>query len=157
MATVEGRPDDQPAHEIIPPAVEAVDLGPIGPGARYEFTPEQERTIADLSGKMGFVGAFLLALATLGVVQVAVAAYRFRVFDAFAALNSLLFGCIAIWTITASGAFAAVVTTVGRDVTHLMDALGSLRKMYSLLYWLLVGAILASVLLLLRSTFPTAS
>lgn len=152
MATGESLPEEKRAEEPVPPAVEAVDLGPIGPKSRYEFTGDQERTIADLSGKMGFVGAFLLALTVIGLIRVIVAAIRGN-FDAIGAINTLLFGCIAIWTITASGAFAEVVTTVGRDVTHLMDALESLRKMYSLLYWLLVAAILASAILLLQAAF----
>lgn len=134
-------------------AAPEIDLGPIGPKHRYEFTPEQDKTIGDLAGKMGFVGAFLLAMTTLGLIQVGVAAWKYRRFDSFAALNALLYGCIAIWTLAASGAFAAVVTTAGRDVSHLMDALSSLRKMYSLLYWLLVIAIVASLILLLSSVF----
>lgn len=155
MATSEGIPDIPPAAEPVPPAVEGVDLGPIGPRQRYEFTRDQEQVIGDLAVKMGFVGAFLLAMTTLGAVWVAYVLYRtdFRYFDGFTALNALIYGCLAIWTLRASGAFASVAATVGRDVSHLMDALSSLRKMYSLLYWLLVMAIVASFLLLLMPIF----
>ena len=134
--------------EPIPPAVQDVNLGPIGPKDRYEFTPEQEKTIGDLAGKMGFVAAFLLAMATISLVQAGYVAYKARLFDWPLAINALIYGCIGVWTLNASGAFAAVVTTVGRDVTHLMNALGSLRRMYSLLYWLLIAGIVASIILM---------
>lgn len=147
-------PRDLPT-EPVPP----VDLGPIGPKQRYEFTKDQEEIVGDLAGKMGFVGAFLLALAVLGAVQVVIVAIRapaefkgLNRVDWFTAVNSLIYGLVGAWTMRASGAFAAVVLTTGWDVEHVMIGLGSLRKMYSLLYWMLMAALLAIAILLISSS-----
>ena len=140
--------------ELIPPtmpeAAPSIDLGPVGPRQRYEFSKGQEVVIGDLAGKMRFVGAFLFALGMLGLVQVAYVAFRVKLFDWLTAINSLIYAMIGFWTLRASGAFSAVVETVGWDVPHLMDALKSMRKMYSLLYWLLVLAIVASIVVMAR-------
>ena len=59
-------------------------------------------------------------------------------------INGLIYGLIGYWTMSASRDFAAVVATTGWDVPHVMDALRSLRKMYSLLFYLLVAALAAT-------------
>jgi hypothetical protein len=132
-----------------PPTV-PVDLGPIGPKQRYEFTPDQEAVIADLAGKMQFVGMCMFGLAVLWLFQVIFVAVKVEghPFDVFTAITALIYGLIGYWTMSASGDFAAVVATVGWDVPHVMDALRSLRKMYSLLFYLLVAAIIASLILM---------
>ena len=153
--------DGEDLPPTLPPPA-PVDLGPIGPTTRYEFTPEQDRVIADLGGKMGFVGAFLVALSLLFFLRVFVLLWTTRntpprfAFDWASALNGLLYGCVGVWTMRASGAFTAVAATVGRDITHLMSALAALRKMYSLLYWLLVMAIVAYLILALSTSFRGA-
>ena len=125
-----------------PDAVPPVELGPIGPKARYEFTPVQEEVIGDLAGKMRFVGTFLCALALLSLFQVIYVAVKLQnhPLDIFTTINALIYGLIGYWTVVASRNFAAVVATTGWDVPHVMDALRSLRKMYSLLFYLLVAA-----------------
>ncbi len=130
-----------------PVVIQAVDMGPIGTKQRYEFTNEQESTIGDLADKMRFVGAFLFAFAGLGVLQVVNVAIRTRFFDWFTAINTLVYGLIGYWTLRASGGFTEVVETTGWDVSHLMDALESMRKMYALLFWLLIMAFVASLIL----------
>lgn len=137
------------------PAIPPVDLGPIGPKARYEFTKDQEVVIGDLAAKMRFVGLFLLTLALLALIQVGRVAYvRWdfdRAFDWGNALNALLYGLLGGWTLQASGGFAAVVETTGWDVPHLMDALSSLRRMYSLVTWFLMMVLAAALILLIAS------
>ena len=143
--------EDSPNLPTVPP----VDLGPIGPKARYEFTKPQEAVIGDLAGKMRFVGAFMFALAMLGALQGAlfVANHGGREFDALGLINVLIFGLIGFWTLSAAREFSAVVETKGWDVPHLMDALRSLRKMYTLLFALLIGAIIASIVLMIAFRF----
>jgi hypothetical protein len=53
---------------------------------------------------------------------------------------------IGIWTINAAQSFKLVVETKGRDIPHLMAALTALRKLYTIMFWLLIAA-LALVLL----------
>lgn len=131
-------------------SVSPVDLGPVGPKARYEFTKPQEAVIGDLASKMRFVGAFLFALAMLGALQGAffIAESGGRKFDALGLINVLIFGLIGFWTLSAAREFSAVVETEGWDVPHLMDALRALRNMYTLLFTLLIGAIVASIVLM---------
>jgi uncharacterized membrane protein len=48
---------------------------------------------------------------------------------------------IGIWNINAANSFGFVVTTAGNDIQHLMNALVSLRKLYTLMFWVLVLAL----------------
>jgi hypothetical protein len=152
-ATLPDSPADRPRAPIgdDAPANPPVDLGPIGPKARYEFTKDQEAVIGDLASKMRFVGLFMLAMSLVAIVQVGQWAYRTKYFDWGSALSALLSGVIGVWTVQASGGFAAVVETTGWDVPHLMDALSSLRKMYSLMAWLTVMILAALVILVIAN------
>src|SRR5262249_43319151 len=58
------------------------------------------------------------------------------------AVNGLLYLLIGVWTRSAGGSFKQVVETQGGDIRHLMDALSSLNKMYSLVYTLILLALL---------------
>jgi hypothetical protein len=53
----------------------------------------------------------------------------------FVGLFYLLMG---VWTRSAGASFQKIVATQGSDITNLMNGLGSLHSMYSLLYTLLV-------------------
>jgi len=68
---------------------------------------------------------------------------------------------IGVWTINAAQSFKLVVSTRGRDIPHLMGALTSLRKLYTLMFWLLIAtvvlvllAIAAGILLWTMGVFP---
>jgi hypothetical protein len=47
-------------------------------------------------------------------------------------LAMLFYLALGTWTNKSARAFAEIVTTQGRDIDHLMDALENLRKMYGL-------------------------
>jgi hypothetical protein len=49
---------------------------------------------------------------------------------------------VGIWTRKASGGFAGIVRTQGRDISRLMDALDALRKQYSLIYYIIMLAVI---------------
>lgn len=150
MATGDPAPTAQPPTD-------SVDLGPIGPKQRYEFTPAQEAVIGDLASKMQFVGLCMFGMAALWlaqVIQMAVKADDHRI-DIFATITAVIYGLLGYFTVSASGNFAAVVATVGWDVPHIMDALRSLRKMYSLVFYLLVSAILAAIILKIAYSIPS--
>jgi hypothetical protein len=141
--------------------------------SRYEFTEAQNRGIGDLARKMRLVG---LVAVVLGVVQLILGLllliYAFR--DQLpaevlrripedtlkqlpppsqlwsvvlqAATSGLIFLLIGLWTRSSAREFQQIVDTTGRDISHLMNALGSLHKMYSLLYTLIIIGILAFLL-----------
>lgn len=141
--------------------------------SRYEFTEVQNRQIGSLARKMRLVG---LVAVVLGVVElilgILLLIYAFR--DQLpaevlrripedtlkqlpppsqlwsvvvqAGASGLIFLLIGLWTRTAAAEFQQIVNTTGSDVSHLMSALASLHKMYSLLYTLIIVGILAFLL-----------
>jgi hypothetical protein len=58
------------------------------------------------------------------------------------AVNGLIYLLIGVWTQSASRSFGKIVETQGSDISHLMNALSSLNKMYSLIYTLIVLTLL---------------
>jgi hypothetical protein len=62
------------------------------------------------------------------------------------AVNGLLYLLIGVWTQSASGSFKKIVTTQGSDIHHLMGALSSLNKMYTLVYSIIVIGLLLLLL-----------
>jgi hypothetical protein len=54
----------------------------------------------------------------------------------------LFYLLMGVWTRSAGDSFLKIVTTQGSDISHLMNGLGSLYSMYSLLYTLLVVTLL---------------
>ncbi len=104
----------------------------------YEFTMAQNATIQVLANRMKFIGFLYLA----GAAFVALAGI-------YSLLNSPLmaiglfsevafFGFMGWWTYKGAGSFHAIVQTKGSDITHLMDALEDLRKIYNLNFWLMI-------------------
>jgi hypothetical protein len=49
---------------------------------------------------------------------------------------------IGFWTTKAAKSFQLIVDTEGRDIENLMGALGELRKLYGLQYWILIIALI---------------
>src|SRR5262249_49092846 len=58
------------------------------------------------------------------------------------AVNGLIYLLIGVWTQSAAGSFKKIVDTQGSDIHHLMDALSSLNKMYTLIYTIIVIGLL---------------
>ena len=113
-----------------------------GPPSQYEFGPEQNVLIGDLASKMTFVGLFGLAI---GILMVLPAIFRFDPATVVMGIISIL---IALWTRSAGGSFREVVQTEGADVSHLMNALNSLRKLYTLTFWLCIVTVALLVIVL---------
>ena len=65
-----------------------------------------------------------------------------------AAVVGLFYVLIGTWTRSAGGEFQKIVDTAGRDISHLMSALGSLHSMYALIYTLLVVTLLIGLVAL---------
>ena len=105
----------------------------------YEFDEAQNRVIADLARAILWVR---VPLFVAGVFQAVIATgLAFRVpRDGAHIVGVLGHGLAAVvcfllasWLVRAAGAFARIVTTEGRDVSHLMGALGNLRSWFDLL------------------------
>jgi hypothetical protein len=136
----------------------------------HEFTGEQNELIGRLANKMSVVGLVSVIFGVLYLIS-AVLLLAFVFQDRLppdvvskipddvrskvpstnylwgiliqTALAGVIFLCIGIWTRSAASSFREIVTTTGRDIGHLMSALTSLHKMYSLLYTLIIVMLLA--------------
>lgn len=116
----------------------------------YEFNESQNQLILDLSKKMMFVSYFLIASGALGTLAGIITIKQGGFSGIVQGVVLLVTG---IWTINAAKGFQLIVNTQGNDIENLMGALGQLRKLYSLQFWLfmislifiVIGLILAIV------------
>ena len=112
---------------------------PGSPPDQYEFTSRQNTVIGSLSRDMVWVGVPLQVVGILYAIALIVAVVKaFRdpnlfVEAALIGLAMLFYLALGVWTSRAARSFKRIVTTHGQDVTHLMDALDNLRKLYALL------------------------
>jgi hypothetical protein len=106
--------------------------------AQYEFNAHQNSVIKGLAVKMKYVGFFFVFAGGLMSLISAVAMFVkpwFGLFYLTFFAPQLLIG---IWSIHAANSFGFVVTTAGNDIQHLMDAIVSLRKLYTLNFWVMI-------------------
>lgn len=141
--------------------------------AGYEFKKEENDLIGSLASKMSVVGLvnvivgllyFLSAALTLAFIfqdklpadvvakipedvkgKVPDVQYLWGVFIQLA-VAGLIFFMVGIWTRSAAASFKDIVATAGRDISHLMNALTALYKMYSLLFTIIIVTLLASLI-----------
>ena len=110
----------------------------------YEFTPEQNDTIARLSDAMRWVSVPMLALGALCMVNLImslvwlVQTKSYQDWHAIGTMlyllfSTLLFLAFAVWTSRSSFEFQQITETRGQDISHLMGALDDLRKVYGVL------------------------
>jgi hypothetical protein len=123
----------------------------------YEFTRPQDDVIRSLSQKMKFVGVFyVVASAIVGCAGLA----ALFISPAIGILYLIILTpelLIGIWTIHAANSFQRVVETSGYDIPHLMNALAALRKLYTLMFWLLIAALVFMVLAVAVGVFLWSS
>ncbi len=109
--------------------------------AEYEFTDSQSQIISQLASKMGWVAMFGLVvgvmIAALGIFSLG-SDGQGLVF----LVQSVFVIMVALWTRRAALSFRQVVETTGSDITNVMSALGELKKLYTLHYWLIIVGIL---------------
>src|SRR5262249_9025893 len=107
--------------------------------ANYEFTARQNAVIGPLANDMDWVALPLMLVGILygvGLVVAVIGAFSHPPLLFQAALVGfamLFFLALGTWTSRSARSFKQIVTTQGQDVSHLMDALENLRKMYGLL------------------------
>jgi hypothetical protein len=123
----------------------------------YEFTPAQDSIIRALSKKMNFVGYFYIVVSAL----VGLAGLGLLFINAFLGLFYMVLLTpellIGIWTLTAGKSFRMVVDTKGQDIPHLMNALDSLRKLYTLTFWILIIGLVFMVIAIVAAIVLVSS
>lgn len=117
----------------------------------YEFSDSQNELIGDLAKKMNFVGILMVVSGVVSLIAGIVtlfAAFSQGTFDFSSIVNGVLLLLIGFWTRNASQSFSRIVNTTGTDIENMMGALGELRKLYTLQYWLIIIVLIFLVLAL---------
>src|SRR5262249_53064442 len=97
-----------------------------------EFSDEQRDKLQSLAASTSFVGVCLMLLAALGVtfaLGAAASGLPAAAMGLFA--GALLCAITAWWTVSAGRSLAALVATRGKDVEHLMAAVGQLHRLFA--------------------------
>ncbi len=109
-----------------PPRVSAAP-----PAGEYEFSETHKEDLAALAASTSFVGVCVMLLGLMSGTFALAAGY-----GGFAAIGAgLVIGaavCLPLgwWSTSAGRSLSALVRTRGRDVAHLMDAVGQLRRLF---------------------------
>lgn len=115
----------------------------------FEFSDVQNDVISRLSGRMKFVGIFYIvvgAMLGLGSLAMLFIMPLVAVLYGLVTVAEILIG---VWTNNAASSFRMITSTQGNDVGYLMNALESLRKLYNLQFWLLIGGIVLCILVVI--------
>ena len=115
-------------------------------GKQYEFDQSQNELILDLSQKMRFVGYFLTAVGILGIISGIIALFNSPSLSINNFINGIVNTIFGVWINKAASSFKQIVDTQGNDIVNLMGALGELRKLFGLIYWLLIIALVFIVI-----------
>src|SRR5262249_18436961 len=107
-----------------------------GASSQYEFSDSESTVIGSLGSKMSFVGLFMLGIGLFFFISGLVRWAQLQELDVNLLFLSLLFIVVGIWTHRAGREFRSVARTQGRDISHLMTALGNMLNLYTLLYLL---------------------
>jgi len=109
---------------------------------QYEFDQSQNELIADLAQKMRFVGYFLVVIGIIGIISGIIALFNSPSVSANYFINGIVNTIFGVWLNKAASSFKEIVDTEGNDIINLMGALGELRKLFGLIYWLLIIALI---------------
>lgn len=114
------------------------------PGGEYEFSESDNQLFLDLSSSMVTIAILTIIFAVLGLTPLVTFLFTQQVsywvlFEVI--LETCLLGIIAIWLLQAAHSFRQVAETEGRDITHLMDGLGTVSSMAWLVKILMVIAL----------------
>ncbi len=115
-------------------------------GPAYEFDAQQNDLVGELAKRMLWVAYFLLAAGALVGVAGMGTLSEGGIVGIIQAGFMIIIG---VWTKKAAAAFDGIVQTEGSDIANLMVALGELRKLYTLQFWVIALAIGMLVILLL--------
>ena len=107
----------------------------------YEFTPMQNPTIRTLAQRMRVIGIVYIIFAVFVGIGAFVVLLQSLPSALVGFLEVALFAFLGLWTYRGAASFQLIVDTKGSDISHLMNALDELRKIYSLQTWLMVAVL----------------
>ena len=127
----------------------------------YEFNESENSIFADVASKMSAVGFFSIFFGLLNISLSLV--YLFQISQSgdsritMQGIGGISQGLVLLlvgsWTKKAGTSFKQIVDSRGQDIRNLMDAMSSLRKLYTLQYWLLVIALVIVAIALVANLF----
>jgi len=147
--------DATPAQPAPPAQTPDAPHGPV----QYEFDDAQNRVIEDLARAIVWVRVPLIVAGLLQAIIATGLIFRLSRDGAHIVavlghtLAAVVCFLLANWLLRAALAFSSITTTKGRDVSHLMTALGSLRSWFDLLaffvklYLALLGVLVVLLLI----------
>ena len=121
---------------------------------QYEFSSSQNELIKQLAEKMRFVAYFLIGVGVLIAISGLFTLLRGGIGNIINGVVQIILG---VWTNKAASSFQLMVNTQGNDIENLMGALGELRKLYTLQYWLLILTLIFMALGLILLIFAGVS
>jgi hypothetical protein len=122
----------------------------------FEFTAAQNETIQVLSHRMRWVGSFQI-ISGIGVLVAGILVFA-RGHEGYALLlTGILLSVIGFYTASASKSFSDIVQTVGADITHLMEAVRTLKSLYNIQFWLVIAYLIIIGLIILAAIFRAFS
>ncbi|WP_019501575.1 hypothetical protein [Pseudanabaena sp. PCC 6802] len=116
----------------------------------YEFNDSENSIFADVATKMRAVGFISMFFGSVGaVLSLFLLSQAKEPRATHQAILGIIQGgyflLIGTWTSNAGSSFKQIVDSRGKDISNLMDAMRSLRKLYTLQYWLLALAMVVVV------------
>ena len=119
---------------------------------QYEFNAEQNRTISDLASAMSVVAMLMKVLGVVflsffGLLLLKAVETRSG-YGPVIGLGSAMLLCLSIgfWTSSSAHSFKRIVESKNQDVWHLMNALTSLNKMYSLIRTIIIASLVLVII-----------
>src|ERR1700689_3759112 len=105
--------------------------GPRPPAGAFEFTEAQKDHFRALAASVSFVGVCTMLFGGMAVLFALGAVYAgFAANGAGLGVGALLLLVMAWWTVSAGRSLSALVSTRGRDVERLMEAVEQLRRLF---------------------------
>lgn len=137
-----------PEPQILDPMESAKHGSDLKP-TPFEFGESEELILSGLASKMRFVGLFILGIGLFvfayGVVRM-VDARAFQGGEVGYIFAGLLDFVVGIWTFGSGSEFKKIADSPHKDTELLMQGLENLLRLYTLVYWLCLLAILFTLI-----------
>ena len=97
----------------------------------YEFNDHENSQFSTLASSMKFVGLVIIIMGGLNLISIISG-------NIPGVITGVILIAIGIWTRKAGSSMAEIVNTEGHDISHLMNAITNLGKLYNLQKWLVI-------------------
>ena len=97
----------------------------------YEFNDHENSQFSTLASSMKFVGLVFIIMGGVNLISILSG-------NIPEVITGVIFIAIGIWTRKAGNSMAEIVDTEGHDISHLMNAITNLGKLYNLQKWLVI-------------------